>query len=820
MFRNANEAANAARSLQRALGAEAWPRGARVAVRIGVHMGDVIAVGDELVGLAVHQAARIGDTGHGGQVILSPEAAADVGAGLERLGPFRVRDFDEPVELWRLRSEGWTDPGLPPRVPPAGQEQLPAYRTQFMGRDDDIARIADLVVHHGVVTLVGPGGVGKTRLAVEVARHVAPHVGYRVAFADLASVTEPAAVIDTIARALGVQEGSASPAEDLRQAAARWRGLVLVDNCEHVIEAAADAVDVLWTVGDDLAVIATSREALQLPGETTWRVSPLDGQVAVDLLIDRVRSRDAQWTWGTAETESAVALVRSLDGLPLAIELVAGRVAQTGLTGSSSVAEATRGLSGLRGLPDRHLTLAATLDWSYRLLDEDERTMLRRISVCYGGMTEELAGAVCESPIASDVLVRLAEKSLIALTPGRQLRYRLYETVGVYARERLDESGEASAVELRHARTMLRLLERHARGDPEDLDRLAEDHANLRVALERTLERGLDPRLGRQLAAGLVGFWSTRGMWREANGWLDLALAAPDHDEAWVRCALGRMVLAEYAGDRETARRVFQAAADAVPADAPPALRAAASRAAGSLAQADNDHAAATSHYERALSFARDANDRLLEAEVLTAMVAVAFIQGEFADAVRVGESALEVVRATGATAKLGKLLSNVAAAANEIGDLEHARVLLLESLRLRRELHDLRGEAAVLVNLADNERRAGDPQSAAGSARAAYAIAAELGDEQVLPFAAGNLGYALLDAGYPVEALRILRALDARAERLTRLAAVEFTEAAKRAEQILGDDAKAVVAEGTAWGLARSVQASNETLMTHVHAG
>jgi tetratricopeptide (TPR) repeat protein len=267
------------------------------------------------------------------------------------------------------------------------------------------------------------------------------------------------------------------------------------------------------------------------------------------------------------------------------------------------------------------------------------------------------------------------------------------------------------------------------------------------------------------------------------------------------------------------ARRVFDAAASDVPVDAPPTLRAAVARAAGALSQASGDLAEAAQHYESALTLAREGADQLLEAEVLTALVAVAFVQEKFHDAVRLGEAALDVVRATGASGKLGKLLSNVAAAANEIGDLAHARVLLLESLRLRRELHDLRGQAAVLVNIADNERRAGEALAAADSARAAYAIATQLGDEQVLPVAAGNLGYALLDAGHPAEALRILRALDTRTERLTRLAAAEFAEAARRAEEMLGDSAKAVCAEAATWGLARSVQASLDAMTARVTA-
>jgi predicted ATPase/class 3 adenylate cyclase len=560
VFARASDALACALEVQRAIEREDWPRGLRVTVRVALHAGEVEPEGSSWRGVAVNRCAAIRALAHGGQVLVSAAvrelAGGDLppGASLPDLGVHRLRNVDRPERLFQLEH-----PDLPREFPPlqsvdARRHNLLLRLTSFVGRERELAELAALLGSARLVTMTGAGGSGKTRLAIEVAARMAGRTRDGAWLVDLAPVFDPQLVVKSVARVLGVRERPHSDLlDDVLERLRESELLLVLDNCEHLVEACARLAEDLLRACPELRLLATSREPLGVPGERVFGTGslpvPADGDAsdaiagapAVVLFGDRAAAVLGGFEL-TPDTAPVVGQVcRRLDGLPLAIELAAARTASLSLEDLGSRLDDCFALltGGARTALPRQRTLEATVAWSYDLLSERQRALFDRLSVFAGGWTLDAAETVCasaglEARHVADDLAALVDKSLVvrdAPASGRS-RYRLLETLRQYGRDRLREASEAAAVRDAHLAWAVGLAEeaeQHLDGLEQAawLDRLERELDNFRTALEwaissRNAESGL------RLASITMGsFWTWRSHVPEGQRWLQRLLATP-----------------------------------------------------------------------------------------------------------------------------------------------------------------------------------------------------------------------------------------------------------------------------------------------------
>ena len=470
-FRDAPAALDAAVELQRALAAASWGAGPRLRVRVALDSGPAHERDADYFGPTLNRTARVLGVGAGDQIVATA-ATMRLAPAAERidLGLHRLRDLGEPVHLYQVAAKGLERAFPPLRTLERFRHSLPVVRSSFVGRDAEIARLRDLLPTRRLVTVTGVGGCGKTRLALAVAALEIERFPGGVYFVDFSVLSEPSLVWAAIADALGVVDGggpsaSVPPRELVLGRLSAAAALVVLDNCEHLLAPCADVADALAGRCPDVVVVATSREPLGVEGEQVFRVPSLGlpagdadaiGSEAVRLFVERATAADAGFAVTPAVTPTVVEICRRLDGIPLAIELAAARVRHLSLD------EVARRLDdrfrlltgGPRGARQRQQTLAAALDWSFHLLTDRERALLRRCAVFMDGFSLAGAEGVCsgdglERADVVDVLGALVDKSLVSLH-ATEHRYRLLETIRLYAEERLIEAGEAQDVRTRH----------------------------------------------------------------------------------------------------------------------------------------------------------------------------------------------------------------------------------------------------------------------------------------------------------------------------------------------------------------------------------
>jgi predicted ATPase/class 3 adenylate cyclase len=524
-FARAKDALAAAAEAQRALST------GPVRVRMGIFTGEPIRTDEGYAGMDVHRAARMAAAGHGGQVLVSESSRRLVADDLPKdyalldLGEHRLKDLAAPQRIFQLAADGLQRDFPPLRTLENRPTNLPPQPTPLVGRRRELAELTGLLCQPDVrlVTVTGPGGAGKTRLALQTAADLIEDFRDGTFFVQLAGVTEPSLVLPVIARTIGVQEtGGLTSAEAAAGHLRSRETLLVLDNFEHVLEA-APLVGALVSGAPGVKAICSSRAALRLSGEHEYVVPELALEDAVVLFAERAKAIDGEFRLN-GDARVVAEICRRLDGLPLAIELAAARTKV--LTPQGLLDRLDRRLplltGGARDLPDRQRTLRNTISWSYELLDESEQVAFASLAVFAGGFTLDAAERVCGADL--DTLATLAEKSLVR---RRVDRFRMLETIREFALEQLAERGDLEEVRRRHAELFLELAESAGEvpREPEAwLDRAEAELDNLRSAIAWARESG-EGRIELRLAAALGRFWEARGYLAEGQARLNDALA-------------------------------------------------------------------------------------------------------------------------------------------------------------------------------------------------------------------------------------------------------------------------------------------------------
>jgi predicted ATPase/class 3 adenylate cyclase len=730
-FSSAHSAVAAAVTIQRAFAAETWPADERVSVRIGLHTGEATLANGGYVGLDVHRAARIMSAGHGGQIVVSDATEALIGSPPEPdvrlvdLGEHQLRDLPAPERLWMVAVEGLRADFPPLRGVTANPTNLPLQLTSFIGRTRETEAVLDLVTGHRVVTLTGPGGAGKTRLALHVAEAASPQFAGGVYFVPLAEIREVELIVPTIGQALGLVEPGRRPLERIPEHIAGRRVLLVLDNLEQVIGVAADLSE-LARRAPDLTLLVTSRAPLRIYGETEFLVPPLsmpdpsrladDSAIeefpAVALFLERARAVRPDFAVTPDNARAIAELCWRLDGLPLAIELAAARVRI--LSPQAIVDRLERrldlGSDASRDRPERQQTLRGAISWSHDLLDADDRRFFARFSVFSGGADLEAIEAVTTDGLDPlDRVASLLDKSLLRReeTGDGSVRFRMLETIREFAAEKLAAEPDADGVHRAAAAHYLDFVER-----------LAPSVLGTDGAAARAMEREHD-----NIRAGIA--------WSIAH---DAAMAIRWLPACW-RFWQVRSHLQE--GD-ERARRIL--AIDGIDTD--PAMLAAAEEAAGGIAYWLGDMAGARGHYARALELQRGIGDEAAIANALFNWASSFAIDEEqpfrpVGDEVNAAlDEARAIYRRLGDRGGEGRALWGMMNSHIFSREIEDARRVGAQALSIFEEVDDRFMRAWTEYMLGANENIARSPEAARPHLRAALEHFLEADDES---------GYALV---------------------------------------------------------------------------
>ena len=783
-FAKASDAVQCAVEAQIALANHPWPEDiGKIRVRMGMHTGEPQVVGNDYFGSPVIRASRISSAGHGGQTLISVATRELVLEELPEeiefldLGLHRLKDLGREERIFQVNH-----PSLPQDFPPLRTldiipNNLPVQLTSFIGREAEIRNLSEILGREQVrlVTLTGAGGIGKTRLSIQVAAEQFERFPDGVWFVSLASLTDPEYVITEIASVLSIQlQPQVDPKKQVIDYLSQKRLLLVLDNFEHLPEATSLVNDLLRGASS-LRCLVTSRELLQIPGEQSFSVPPLsspseDADVetlsqyeSVILFIERAQAVKPDFEL-TAENAAAIsAICHRLDGIPLAIELAAARV--RGMTVQQVYERLSRQFEFLstrsRVVPSRHRTLKAAIDWSYDLLAPDEQQLFAQLSVFSGGFFLEAAEEICDVPDVFELLFSLQDKSLLTVSEVmEQTRYGMLEPLREYAKEKLLESLE---FEKAHAEYYLRVAQNHDQklGGAEQslaLSSMAQELDNFRAAMNFAFDLGEWKLLG-ELGVALSLFFYIRGLWSEGIQRLRQAEEALRRlfDKALlakIQHGLGRFY--QFQGDYEIARNLYteslqikrglgekQGIADSL-------------NNLGIIAVEQGDYNEARQFLTESLQIQRKLGNKWGIADSLNNLGLIAEKQGDYDEARRLYSGGLQIYRELGEKWGIASSLNNLGLIADNQGAYDEAKQLHTESLQIKRELGDKRGIAISLNNLGNIAKNQGAYNEAKQFYTESLQIYRELGDKRGISVVLSNLGNIAKNQGAYNEARQL----------------------------------------------------------------
>ena len=748
-FFTALDGVRAAEMAQRTLAVEPWGGEVQIQVRMGLHTGVCEERGGDYFGPVVNRTARIQATAHGGQIVLSAVTADLIRddlpprVALQDLGEHRLKDLSRPERVFQLNMQGLRDdfPPLRSLADPYFTHNLPEQLSSFVGRSTELAHIHTVLGASRLVSLTGPGGSGKTRLALQAARRLVEQKRGGVWLVELAPVLDPESVPLEVAKVMQVREAPNRPITDGLVSALHDRELLLIlDNCEHVIGRVADLTETLLASCPGVEILATSREALGIAGESVIRITPMstppsstDDPVevaqfeSVSLFVERAVTHEPSFRLDPVTAPYVASICRRLDGMPLAIELAAARLRSLSVSDVENRLENRFRLlvGGSRTALARQKTLLAAVDWSYELLTELERAVLSRLSVFIGGWDLARAEAVCstdhiDSWAVADLLGSLVDKSLVQTEPtaDSSIRYRLLETIRAYAADRLnEEESQAASTRKAHANAFLDLAEAaapHLTGPDQSnwLARLELEHENLRAALTYYLTSPFGQDDALRLAVSLRSFWIIRGYYPEGIEFLESALELEQGKDS---------------GE----------------------LRAAALIACGTLRQSKGDTIPARARLEEALEIARRLGSAFLIGDALCELAWLEFGQGDVDLALRLAGEAVKAADRAGDLNLVGFAISIRGSLSFPRDQLE-ARSDFEEAISCFRQMQNSERLASTLCRLAIHELESGDREGASVHLATVLDIASELHNDGLFPHVYAALGLcAMLDADH-----------------------------------------------------------------------
>jgi len=836
VFADAAEAVAASLEGQLALAAHPWPPGVELRVRIGMHTSEATPVQNDYVDLAVHQAARISAGAHGGQVLLSEataiavEGRLPIGATLIALGFYQLRGFPEPERLFQLGHQGLRH-GFPPlRLIGVVRHNLPFQRSGFVGRTEERTALGSLLRTEGVVSIVGLGGIGKTRLAIQLAFDVMDRFPDGAWLVELAALSDPTLVPRAIAEATRVaEEPGRSIDEVLIEAMADQVALLVLDNCEHLLDAAAEIAERLSQRCPRLVILATSREPLDIEGEVVWRLSPMpvvepDGverateaaaAESVLLFVERARSVVPQFELTDDNAADVASIVAQLNGIPLAIELAAAALGDRPLSGVlTGLADRFSLLThGRRTAPPRHQTLRAALEWSLDLLRSDERRLFARLAAFAGGGTTEAIAEVCGGlPDAggdvAPMLRHLARASLVVPHPELPERWSMLESVRELAALALERAGEEGELATRH-RTWFALRVESVESEigrtrrPEVMRELAADQDNVRRAVETALAAG-DATIAVRICTAMAPFWTSHGDWTEGCQQLRAAVDLPDASDRRLRgralVALGNLL--QLSGDLAEAEARFSEAHHLATEAGDDVILARALAGEGYLEFRRSRLRPAQAMWEEALERAERAGDERLAAGILRSLAIAAGSRGRQDQAGEILDRAIALARRAGDDQQLRLLLGSAAEVQLWLGKYQMAEDSYGDALDLASAIGDLSARPLLLAEMGWVALLRGDVVRAERLSVEATELAKDLGNRRVWAHALRLHGEALLRRGDPGGAAAALDGALAVAEELgapAEVAGVRCSQACLALENNRPDGARRLAREAMA---------------------
>lgn len=794
-FPDAPSAVSAAMQAQRELFREAWDLPSPIRVRMAIHSGNAEPTSENSAIAGYHsnqtlnRVARILSAGHGGQTLISKvtfdSLPADSVKNIIRrdMGVRRLKDLIRPEHVYQIGDAGLPQEFAPLKTLDARPNNLPVQLTSFIGREQELKDVKELLKSSRVLTLTGSGGAGKTRLSLQVGADLIDEFEHGVWFVDLVLLSDAKLIPQAIASGLRVKEEAGCRILDsLAKYVKDKELLIILDSCEHMLQACAEVVKQLTQASVNLKILASSREPMHIAGEQLYRVPSLSAPdpkkkisaeavlrfESVRLFIDRATSTQPAFRVTNQNLLAIADICHRIDGIPLAVELAAARI--RAMTVEKIAERLTDRFSLLTGgdktaLP-RQQTLRAMIDWSYDLLSDPERALLRRLSVFSGSWSLEAAETVCSGGIVDtasilDLLTQLVEKSLVVFNAEGE-RYSMLETLRQYATGKMKDSGEDAVCRDAHSLYYLGLAEKAAaaiaKGEQTKwLNLLHADYDNLRTTLDWLLKTGkIEEALRVEISLG--GFWSVEGPWTEAREWFRKTLAVQAKISPVIHTKALRLsgLFAWYQGDNMTAQKYLQDSLAGYRQIGDKAGVATLLNDLGLVAFSQQDYAVAQKLHEDSLEISRELGEIQQMTSVLLNLGNTANAQKNYEKGQKFYEESLAICREFGKNRGMALALFNMGYTELVQDNKVRARSLYEESLSLFRELGEKRGISVLLLNLGHIIKKEGDHAEARKLYEEGISICSELGDKKNIAHALSGLSDILCVEGCGAQAASV----------------------------------------------------------------